>query len=97
VPFGYPDDYPPDDEPLTDKQKDEYTADGDWPSWPAAEMLDWVPKDIAQMGDAGVSMVSGPALCFDPAQEQELVAAFRRHGFRCRRDDNLVRSANALT
>jgi len=94
--FGYPDDYPPDDEPLTDEQKDSYTQDGDWPAWPAAEMLDWVPREIARMGESGVSMASGVALFFELDQAEELVAAFAEHGFWCRRDDDLVEAAHAL-
>jgi hypothetical protein len=95
-PFEYPEGFPGDNEPLSDDQKDEYTADGDWPAWPAAEMLDWVPQDIAGMGESGVSMVSGAALSFDPEQERALVAAFEQHGFRCRRDDDLVAATHAL-
>lgn len=95
-PFEYPEGFPGDNEPLTDHQKEAYTGDGDWPAWPAAEMLDWVPQEIADMGERGVSMVSGAALFFDPEQEQILVAAFDRHGFRCRRDDDLVAAAHAL-
>jgi hypothetical protein len=95
--FDYPEGFPGDNEPLTDEQKDEYTGDGDWPAWPAAEMLDWVPQQIANMGESGVSMVSGAALFFDPAQERDLVAAFEQRGFRCRRDDDLVAATNALT
>lgn len=94
--LGYPEDYPPDDETLTDDQKHQYTQDGDWPPWPAAEMLAWVPKEVAELGQPGVSMSSGPALFFELDQMGELVAALERRGFTCRRDDSLVQAANAL-
>jgi len=95
--FGYLDDYPSDDEPLTDEQKNSYTQDGDWPPWAAAEMLDWVPKEIALLGESGISMTSGPALFFELDQIAELVAAFEEHGFACRRDDVLVQAAHAVS
>ncbi|MGH7609570.1 MAG: hypothetical protein ACREOD_06485 [Candidatus Dormibacteria bacterium] len=80
------------DEPLTAHQKGEYTADGDWPPWAAAEMLDWVPESVASLGDPGVSIASGPCLWFTPEQEEEVVSAFEAAGFACRRDDYLVNS-----
>ena len=43
-------------------------ADGDWPEWPAQEMLRWMPKEIQErFGDVGTSMVSGDSLLIDPA------------------------------
>ncbi len=94
--LGYPDDYPPDAEPLTDDEKQGYTREGEWPSWPAAEMLSWVPKEVAELGESGVSMTSGPALFFDPDRSSEIVAAFEKAGFICRRDDDLVWATYAV-
>jgi hypothetical protein len=94
--FDYPDNYPPDDEELTDDQKHQSIGDGDWPAWPGAEQLQWMPQDVIDMGDTGMSMVSGPALWFEPEQADEVVAALNRHGFTCRRDDALVIAAHSL-
>lgn len=86
---------PPDDELLTKEQKEWYTGDWDWPSWPAAEMLEWMPSDVLDLGEPGVSMTSGPAVWFEPEQAPVLVAALEERGFACRRDDDLVRGAGA--
>ena len=95
--FGYPDNYPADDEPLTDREKEDNTTDGDWPGWPDAEQLHWMPQDVIDMGYSGISMVSGPCVGFEPVQEEDVVAALGRHGLTCRRDDALVRAAYALS
>ena len=96
VPFDYPDGYQADDEEIDEGQKEESTGDGDWPGWPGAEQLNWMPQDVIDMGDTGVSMVSGPAVWFEPDQEARLVAALVQRGFRCRRDDALVGMASAV-
>ena len=70
-------------------------ADGDWPEWPAQEMLRWMPKEIQErFGDVGASMVSGDSLLIDPASEIDVVAALEKAGYICRRDDKLVALAS---
>ena len=94
--FGYPDGYPPDDDELTEDQKQEYTGAGDWPPWPGAEQLQWMPQDVIDLGDNGLSMVSGPAVWFEPDQAGQVLAALTPHGFSCRRDGTLVVAAHSL-
>jgi hypothetical protein len=60
-------------------------------------MLNWVPRDIQdRFGSVGYSMVSGPALGIDPSFERDVVEAFERAGYTCRRDDDLVARASGL-
>jgi len=58
--------------------------------------MNWMPQDVIDMGDTGVSMVSGPAVWFQPEQEEDVVAALACHGFRCRPDEALVAMASAV-
>lgn len=68
--------------------------EGDWPAWPAQRMLDWVPARIRrEFGHAAASAISGDSLVLPADRQDEIVAAFAREGFRCRRDDELVRRA----
>ena len=70
-------------------------SDGDYPEWPKQTMLKWVPRAIQrQFGEAGGTTFNGPYLQFDLAQEREIVAAFRAAGYRCIRDEVLVRQAS---
>jgi len=70
-------------------------SDGDWPGWTAQEMLAWVPNDIQkQYGSRGTSMITGECLMFRPEDERVLVTAFAAHGYRCVRNNALVRSAS---
>jgi len=72
-----------------------WAADGDWPAWPAQQMLDWVPKAIQQKyGSIGSSHLNGECLTLAPREERQIIAAFRRVGYRCTRDDRLVQRAS---
>jgi hypothetical protein len=85
----------PDDSQPFDADRIPGYADGDWPAWPAQEALDWVPSEIsARFGRDVDSVLNGPYLEFDPKHEVEILAAFEGHGFRCGRDDKLVRQAS---
>lgn len=69
-------------------------ADGDWPGWPAQEMLSWVPKDIQQQyGRIAASAISGDSLALDASQMNAIIGALEAHGFVCTQDDDLVRRA----
>ena len=69
--------------------------DGDWPEWPAQDMIQWVPESVQQQfGSVVDSTLNGSYLMFDPEQEIELVAAMDELGFTCRRDDVLIEAAN---
>jgi len=72
-----------------------FVYDGDWPAWPAREMLAWVPDEISEhYGEGASSMLNGECLLFACSDERMLTAAFRRAGYRCVRDDKLVRLAS---
>jgi hypothetical protein len=83
---------PPDDEWV---DADITDPEGSWPPWLAQEEFSWVPLDIQdEFGSIGASLVSGEALGIDPSFETEVVQAFERAGYSCRRDDALVLSAS---
>lgn len=68
--------------------------DGDWPGWPAQEMLDWLPEDIQERyGRVEVSVLNGDYLELPPSQAGEIAAALEAQGYRCREDQELVRRA----
>jgi hypothetical protein len=72
-----------------------WTYDGDWPRWPAQEMLRWVPKEIQERyGTVEDSVLNGEFLTFDPSDERRIVAAFKRSGYLCVRDNRLVERAS---
>jgi hypothetical protein len=72
-------------------------CDGDFPAWPQQEMLAWVPTEIQQSyGGGSFSFVSGPCLVFELENEDEIVEALERHGYRCVRDDGLVLEASGF-
>lgn len=66
-------------------------ADGDWPEWPAQEMLAWVPEDIqARFGKCISSTLNGEFLFIEPASIPDVVAALEAQGYMCREDQALV-------
>lgn len=67
-------------------------ADGDYPEWPAQEMLMWVPQDILDRSFCQVkdSVFNGRFLILDPSRETEIVDAFQAVGFECVKDQALV-------
>lgn len=67
--------------------------EGDYPAWPAQEMLDWMPEDVVEeFGEPLTSVVSGDFLQL--ADEPKTIAQrLRAHGFTCRQDLRLVRLA----
>lgn len=68
--------------------------DGDWPAWPAQEMLGWMPPEIQEdLGESASSFVNGPCLYIKPNREQQAVAALQANGFGCKRDELLVSCA----
>ncbi len=69
-------------------------GDGDWPTWLLAYQLEWVPPYIlSEFSKWGTSILNGDAVDFDPADERKIVRAFRKLGYTCVRDDNLLGSA----
>ena len=85
------DELPHDDDPFT---MDDIpgVSDGDYPEWPAQEMLKWLPKEIvaAAYGKIETSRLNGLFLTLDPGHEPEIVEALRAAGSRCTKDQQLV-------
>lgn len=84
----------PDSIPGDDIRLDLYdipgAADGDWP-WPAADMLDWLPKDIqAEFGEERSITLNGNCLLIDAIRIEELTTALQSRGSAMRREDPLV-------
>lgn len=67
-------------------------ADGDYPEWPAQEMLDWMPPSVLGSEYAAVddSVHNGPYLYLDPEKEAEIVALLRAEGYQVTKDERLV-------
>ena len=87
-------DVPADDEPY-DLDAVPGHADGNWPAWPARDMLRDVPASVREkFGRTEDSVHSGSYLHLDAADEDEILEALRRHGWTCTRDDVLVSKAS---
>lgn len=74
--------------------------DGDYPEWPAQQMLQWIPRHIldSDYSEVQTSALNGDFLVLDPAREAEVVAAFQSAGFLTTRDEELVlRAAGQLS
>jgi hypothetical protein len=70
-------------------------SDGDYPGWPAQEMLHWMPADIRQtFGSVQTSMLNGFCLVLEPEDEEAIVRRLQQAGFRSRRDQQLVERAH---
>ncbi|AYA23168.1 hypothetical protein C6369_000250 [Rhodococcus rhodochrous] len=94
---GWEQDPPAPEEPF-DLSQVPGNADGDWPEWPAQQMLDWMPPElIARYGRSTASVLNGDFLDIDPQHEAALVAALEEMGWSCRRNDALVSSASGFT
>jgi hypothetical protein len=69
--------------------------DGDWPAWPAQEMLGWMPKEIQErFGTRETSNFNGDFLAIAPARAAEVAQALDALGFSCVRDDALIQTAS---
>lgn len=69
-------------------------SDGDWPGWPAQEMLAWLPQSVQQvLGTEKASVINGPYLALDASQRVALVVALQTEGYCCTQDNTLVRLA----
>lgn len=70
-------------------------ADGDWPGFPAQEMLEWMPRDIQQrFGKIETTVFNGDYLELDSSREQEIVVALEQNGFECIADQQLIGRAH---
>jgi len=85
-----PDDGDPYDATVTNE-----CQDGSWPAPAAALALDALPEDLDDIGQQVEHFPNFPTLYIDPATEAELVESLTLRGFGVRRDDPLLRRANA--
>lgn len=90
---------PPDDElfPGTDAG---VVCDGDYPEWPAQEMLEWMPQSVleSRYADVDDSIHNGEYLILDPSAEEQILALLRAEGFNTTKDPALVsRAAGYVT
>lgn len=68
--------------------------DGDFPDWPEQDALTWMPKEIqTKYGEVASSILNGDYLQLRPDDAPAIVAELEQLGYRCRRDDDLVRQA----
>ena len=66
-------------------------ADGDWPDWPAADMLDWVPEDIqGRYGQQASTRLNGDFLEIAPEHLEAVMSELSALGYLCVRDDELI-------
>ncbi len=85
----------PEDSDPFDVEQVPWVLEGHWPDWPAQAMLEWVPRNVReQYGTEECSTVNGEFLTFACNDERKVVAEFRRAGYRCVRDDELVQRAS---
>jgi hypothetical protein len=67
-------------------------ADGDWPPWPAREMLKYVPKTVQmKYGHIQESVLNGPFLKLDSKRKPDIIRELRDAGYRVERHDGLIR------
>ena len=70
-------------------------CDGDWPTWPAQEMLVWVPKLIQEKyGKQISSMLNGPFLQLNPHCEKDILKTFASYVYLCLKDQQLIDGAH---
>ena len=75
-----------------------HEGDYDWPSWPAQEMLDWMPSDVQkQYGKRVSTRISGDYLHLSDADGDAIAAMMREHGYQCSRNDALVDDASGFS
>lgn len=67
--------------------------DADWPEAPVQTMLDWVPRDVQELGTQVSTRLSGEHLELAPERTAEIVAAMEAAGYTMDRDDALVERA----
>ena len=66
-------------------------ADGDWPDWPAASMLDWMPATIRQRyGQRAETALNGDFLEIAPEHIVPVMQELSELGYTCVRDDELI-------
>jgi len=69
--------------------------DGDWPEWPAQEMLSWMPQELQQSyGTVKDSIFNGEFLEIEAEQKQALVADLEALGYKCVEDDQAIAKAH---
>ncbi len=72
-------------------------SDGDWPAWPAAKMLDWLPESVQTLGTLHDTLMNGCFLEFDEELLGAVIAALAAEGIDAQEDDDslVVRACGA--
>jgi hypothetical protein len=71
--------------------------DGDWPQWPAARMLEWMPEEIAnEFGEHVGSAITGDSLQIAAHKEEDVVRALNAAGYSCHRDESMIRMVSGV-
>lgn len=71
--------------------------DGDWPAWPAAEMLEWLPQSIEDAyGHSTFTALRQDFLQLDSGRSDEIIAALVTEGFTVTEDVDLVIAASGM-
>ncbi|HSF47556.1 MAG TPA: hypothetical protein VLA73_04265, partial [Burkholderiales bacterium] len=85
---------PNDSEPF-DADQINAICDGNWPEWPASDMLDWLPDDLCEeLGEIQDSAYNGSYLYLPADQYAEVIAALETRGYRCVPDQVLIDRAH---
>jgi hypothetical protein len=65
-------------------------TDGDWPTWPAAAMLEWLPADVIALGRVERTAISGDMLELPGDRLDEVVERLTASGVTVERDNDVV-------
>jgi len=72
-------------------------ADGDWPAWPMARMLGWLPQSVRALGTLQTTALNGDALEIGEDRLDEVIAALAAEGIDGQEDPDgfVVRACGA--
>lgn len=69
-------------------------GDGDWPAWPMAKMLEWLPESVRNLGTVERTLMNGEFLQLDESLTDEVIEALAAEGIESYEDpDDLVTTA----
>jgi hypothetical protein len=77
------------DAPFDAEQIGAFT-DGDWPTWPAGAMLEWLPADVVALGRVERTAISGDMLDLPRDRLDDVMARLTASGVTVERDDDIV-------
>jgi hypothetical protein len=81
----------PADDASFDAERFEGYQDGDWPEWPAQEMLEWLPDEVQmQFGRAEETPLNGDYLHIAVEDREAVLELLEDYGFRCQRNQPVI-------